>query len=625
MFRFVTRMIKVTDVPSFKISLKIFQKALVLGLLSLGTLRCTHLSRSSDERWVKNSILANHDRAPQSLSPDFSSEQQTRLEADAHFTLAESYSFQGESGKAIEEFKQTLLKDPESVVVRLRLAAEYARTGLISEAIEMAKQAVEKDPHHSEARMLLAGLYTGAKIYDAAIEQFEAAYAQDESNEEAALFIGAIYAEKGDFPKAENHFYRILKVPGFKSKAKAYAYLAKINYEKENSQLDQTVRLFEQSIQLDPNNQETVLSLAQIYMEEGFPKKAEKVLLHFQDEQGPDGETSRLLARLYLQAKNFSKASEQLQILSRFDPTNLSLKIQRALIHMELKETESAIALLKEILEESPELDKARFYLGALYLDQGQIDESIEQFEAIPSGSTYYKESRLQISQLYRETGRPVLAAKSLKASIEQRPDLPDLVAALAVIYDSQRKFKEAKEVLEVATSHFPENSQLHFFLGTIYDRLGAPKKSIEAFKVALRIDPDHVQSLNYMAYTYAELGQNLEEAEEMAHKALRLAPNDPYVLDTVGWVHFKKGNYKEAQKWIEAAYRQKPDEAIILEHLGDVYVKTESWNRASTMYQQAQILETDRNKVNSIREKLAAIENQSQPRGRMPASLPGD
>ncbi len=624
MFRFVTGMSKSDFYSSKIIKVKIFQKLAVLlfGAVLLTQIGCAH-SRNSDERFLKNSLLTNNDRAPQSLEPKLTPEQVLRQEADAHFTLAESYSFQGESAKAIEEFKQTLLKDPDSVLVRIRLAGEYVRAGIISEAVSVAASAVEMDPKNKDARMLLAGLYTGTKLYDQAIEQFEIAYEIDSTNEEAALYIGAIYAEKGDFEKAENHFHRLLMVKDFASKAKAHYYMGKINHEREDSDVKVTLKHLRAAVSLDPNYREAVVALAQIQSEIGMDKEAEETLFKFQDSNGPDPEMARLLAKIYLKSKQFSKASEQLQILSKFDSSNLSLKIQRALIHMELKEKEEAIAILKEILAESPDLDKARFYLGALYLDKAEIENAIGQLEKIPPASTYYVDSQIQISQLFKERGQIARSEKLLSESIKERDDSPELVAALATTYDSQKKYKEAKNLLENAIEKFPENVQLRFFLGSVFDRLGETEKSIQAFRLTLEIDPDHVQSLNYLAYTFAETNQNLDEAEVFAKKALRLAPNDPYILDTVGWIYFKKGNLKEAQKHIEAAYRQKPDEAVIVEHLGDIYVRTESWNRAAAMYHQAQLLESDDKKARAIRDKLAAIQNQAQPAKRLPASLP--
>src|SRR5690606_18188230 len=142
----------------------------------------------------------------------------------------------------------------------------------------------------------------------------------------------------------------------------------------------------------------------------------------------------------------------------------------RALLHMELKESGQAIALLEEILQAAPELDKARFYLGALYLEKGDFNKSIEDFKKIPPSSTYYADSQIQVAQLYKQAGVPSKAEDLLQTAVNERSDLPELVAALATTYDSQKKYEEAREVLEKALPSFPDNSQLRFYLGSVLD-----------------------------------------------------------------------------------------------------------------------------------------------------------
>ena len=125
-----------------------------------------------------------------------------RTTADTHFTLAESYSLEGEVAKAIEEYKLTLVYDPDSPRVRLRLAAEYVKQGLISEAIDQCKAALEIEPKHQDARLLLGGLYSALRMYDDSIREYRQVVANDPTNTEAPLFIGAILAEQKKYPEA---------------------------------------------------------------------------------------------------------------------------------------------------------------------------------------------------------------------------------------------------------------------------------------------------------------------------------------------------------------------------------------------------------------------------------------
>lgn len=577
---------------------------------------------NSVSREPKGHPLLTFDRAPQSFQPKMTNEQIERQEADVHFTLAETYSFQGESSKAIEQFKQTLLLDPDSVTVRLRLSAEYVRAGLITEAIEVGESTVKMDPKNPDARMLLGGLYTGVKLYDQAIEQFDAAFVLDSSNEEAAIFKGALIAEKGELKAAEEFFKRLSFSSTFQAKDKIHYYLGKINHEKKGP-VEKTVQELRKALNLNPAYREAAMTLAQIQFGNKDSKDAEKTLLSYQDKNGPDPDMARLLAREYLERKDFVLAYEQLDVLNSFEQGNPSIQIQMALISMELKENDRAISILEEILKDAPELDKARFYLGALYLDKDDHAKALEHLRVIPAASTYFIEARIQVSQIFRASKRIDRSEDVLRQSIKERPDAPQFVAALASILDVQKKYSEARSVLEKGVEEFPQDTQVRFFLGSVLDRLGKVDESMVQLRTVIEQDPDHVQALNYLAYTLAERGEALLEAKEMAMKALRLSPNDPFIMDTLGWIHFKNGNYREAQKLVEAAYRQKPDEAIIVEHLGDIYVKTEAWGMALAMYQQAQVLEADEEKAKKLMDKIASVQDQKQPSSRLPASLP--
>src|SRR5262245_35010785 len=129
---------------------------------------------------VKDSTLSNLNPAPKKISPPDAPEGSSPVmddaylssQADYHFTMGETFGYEGQSARAIEEFKTTLIYDPKSVHVRLRLAAEYVRLGNLTEAVEQGEIAVEMAPQNVEAHMMLGGLYSGLKMFEPARAQF---------------------------------------------------------------------------------------------------------------------------------------------------------------------------------------------------------------------------------------------------------------------------------------------------------------------------------------------------------------------------------------------------------------------------------------------------------------------
>ena len=120
-------------------------------------------------------------------------------------------------------------------------------------------------------------------------------------------------------------------------------------------------------------------------------------------------------------------------------------------------------------------------------------------------------------------------------------------------------------------------------------------------------------------------MNKDLDEAESLVRRAMKLKPDDGYITDSLGWVLFRQGNYKEAIATLENAYRLKPDEAIIAEHLGDAYRMYALRDKARQMYLRAVGLEKDDTNVAKIKQKLMDLEREMQagePSARVPASV---
>ena len=140
-----------------------------------------------------------------------------------------------------------------------------------------------------------------------------------------------------------------------------------------------------------------------------------------------------------------------------------------------------------------------------------------------------------------------------------------------------------------------------------------------------LGLDENHVQALNYLAYVYADGTRNLEIAEKLVRKALKLQPGDGFIMDTLGWVLFKQDRVAEAVKILERAHKKEGKEAIIAEHLGDAYFRHKLPRKAKEMYERAADLEKNsttkekiQSKISSIEQKLQAEKSRST---RLPAS----
>lgn len=382
---------------------------------------------------VQDSVLSNQNAAPAVLTPPSyddahaSTVDQLHMgsQADYHFTLGESLSFDGQSEKAIEEFKMTLVYDPSSVSVRLRLAAEFVRGGQVSEAIEQGEMVVQANPDNSDARLFLGGLYVGMKMYDEALVQFRAVLAREPEHSEAAIYLGAILAEKKEYDEALKHLQGLVANPKFLDKDKAEFYIGKIQVERGPEHYPAAEQAFLKAIQYKPENPDVVLALGLLYKLLDKEDKMVRVWKTYEDKYGPDHAIARSLGHYYLENEEYDLAVEQLEALEGYEKDNLNIKIQIALIWIQQKKYDKAAGELEEMVEQAPELDRARYYLAAVYEELQRNKDAVAQYLKIPHTSTYYTDSVIHAAHLIKDGGDPNRALEVVKAGLQKRDDTP--------------------------------------------------------------------------------------------------------------------------------------------------------------------------------------------------------
>jgi tetratricopeptide (TPR) repeat protein len=600
-------------------------------LLSLGVViaACAGKPSISDSGQFYDSAYNDHNRAPASCAPKISAGESgstldplyMRTQADYFFSMGESYSLEGKHDKAVESFKMVQIYDAESAHINLRLSAEYVKLGLVSEALEQAEIAVKKQPKLADARILLGGLYSTLKHYSKAIEQYEEALKIDRNNPEAPLYLGAVYAEQKQYDKAVKFFESLVKNEDYSTPYLAYYYIGRVRMEQEGVGAKKAAEAaFKKSLELKPNYVESVLVLGSLYVKMNQEDKALQFYKTFQREQGPHPRVAEVLSQMYLEREQYDLAYEQLEVLEGNSDDSLNIKVRMALILIEQKKYNVAIEKLVEILKQVPESDKIQFYLAAIYEETEQKEKAVEYFSKIAPESTFFAEATVHSTYLLKSEKKIEEALKVAENAYLNRKDLPQMYAVYASLLDEKKAYKKASEVLKSGLEKFPDQVQLKFFMGTIQDRLGDKEQVIYQMKQVVEMDPNHVQGLNYLAFTYADSGKNLEEAEGLVRRALEIEPHDGYILDTLGWVLFKRGQFDESIRVLETAYKSQPNESVIAEHLGDVYSRSHFNDKAKKMYQKAAELGPDDPKLQELRAKISALEKQ-EASGRMPAS----
>ena len=154
-----------------------------------------------------------------------------------------------------------------------------------------------------------------------------------------------------------------------------------------------------------------------------------------------------------------------------------------------------------------------------------------------------------------------------------------------------------------------PKSDEAHFQLGALYDESKNKEKSVASMKKAIELNPKNAAALNYLGYTWAEMGIQLDEAEDLIMRALKIQPDDGFYIDSLGWVYYQKGEYPRAVEQLERAVEITVDDPTIIEHLADAYEKAGKSDRAVTRYRDALKRTKENDQIKRIREKIQRLE----------------
>ena len=194
-----------------------------------------------------------------------------------------------------------------------------------------------------------------------------------------------------------------------------------------------------------------------------------------------------------------------------------------------------------------------------------------------------------------------------MQGAIAHRPERIEPYLLLSGLYESMEKYDQGLKTLTAVEQSFPQDSRLIFRVGILLDKMGKKEESISRMKKVIQLVPDDAQALNYLGYTYAELGTNLDEALQYLRKAVSLRPDDGFILDSLGWVLYKLKRYDEAVKQLERAHELVDEDATVMGHLADVYLAQQNYQKALPLYRKVLKLEPDRKDVHEKIRKIKA------------------
>ena len=275
-------------------------------------------------------------------------------------------------------------------------------------------------------------------------------------------------------------------------------------------------------------------------------------------------------ARLLVAEKYYLKARDQFQQLLAGNPANADIILAVGLLSTELRDYDAAEANFKKVLElDYKDPGMVRFYLAGIYEKTHKIDTAMEWYRSVTSGSQYLP-AQIRYAVLLAKQDKIDEARQHLQQlSATNEQQRAQLIIAEAQLLRETGAHQEVFDLLNRGLEKLPDYPDLLYDRALAADKIGKPEILEQDLRKLIQLKPDHAHAYNALGYSFTEHNHRLPEALELIEKATMLSPNDPYIMDSLGWVHYRMGNLNQGISYLRRAFLIYPDPEIAA-HLGE-------------------------------------------------------
>jgi len=482
------------------------------------------------------------------------------------FLLGEIALQRGDDGLAAQTFLDLAKRTRDPRVARR--AVEIANQARMPElALEAAKTWHELDPKSPQALQVVAALLVGNKRVEEALPYLEKLLAADGVTvENGFMQLNRLLAGNPD--KAAN--LRVVRQLAARHPQLPQAHFALAQASVSAGEDEAAVAAIRRAAALRPEWELAALLEAQI-LQKRSPAAAAKVLEAFVA-KNPNSREARLnYARMLVMDKRLPEARRQFEAVLAANPGNTEVIYAVGLLAFQLKDYPVAEENMKRLLGLSyPDVNGVRYLLGQIAEEQKQWPQAVQWYERIGEGD-HLLPARMRTANAIAKQGKLDEARQFLKRVAADNPgEQTQLTVAEAQLLREANLNQDALQLLGEALQKEPEQPEL------LYDHALTAEK-LERFDILeanlrklIQVRPDHAHAYNALGYSFAERNMRLQEARKLIERALELAPEDYFIIDSLGWVLYREGNLQGAAEQLRRAYSGRPD-AEIGAHLGEV------------------------------------------------------
>jgi tetratricopeptide (TPR) repeat protein len=521
--------------------------------------------------------------------------------AYAHYLRARQAELRGDWRGVADELRQALAFDPGSATLHASLAEAWARTGQLARADAEAREAIglaPDAPAAAEAHLLLGRLAMAARRGPEAASELresiriQVARARGQAPEDAALdpeawrLLAQVELEAGREAVAALELEALAGLRPAEGAAALRDLAGQFSEARDDVRAEAHLR---RALAFERHDPETWRRLAQLLERRRRVAEARAAWGELLREEPEDPEALLASARLALRAGDPGAGRawmDRLLAVARDEP---AARVAAAFAWLDARRPDEAEAVVARGLEAWPGEPRLRYAEATVLVDRRRYARAAEAFAAVEGDDEeLVAGARAGQALALLQAGHPGLALSVADAALRRHPGEPRLVRARALALERAGRVAEALAALEAAVAARPGDEASRLALAMAHDRAGDREAALRVAEAMLARFPESAEAMNFLAYTWASGGQRLEEAERLASRAVEREPDNAAFLDSLGWVHYQRGDDARAVVLLERAEVLGGPDPTILEHLGDAYRRGRRAAEAARAYERA-------------------------------------
>ena len=496
--------------------------------------------------------------------------------------------------------------------VNYALADLYLAKGDLINAAYYSIEAVERSPENKWYHLKLAEIYKRAGRNEATIEAYQTALEYHPDDLNILRQLAVTYIQFGELLKSNEVYDRIMERTG----SDFDIHLRKFRNYNALQMREAALDELQLMRKLEPGNLATLRTISQFYLDLDEQELALEVLNEARERNARDPQTLLLLAEIHTNNSNWDRLGEIfVTMLSDplIDPSH-KLELVR-FIYMQNQQypgdkklAEQTAEVLLAFSDNEPDYGPAQLLAAEFFLQREENEKALEKLRIATNlmpGQPDAWRQRMQLHFTQEQYNDVISIADSANSNAPDDAFIQFFAGASYMLTEQPEKARTWFEEATLSPANRNFRSVIHGALGDVLQDLDKWNEARQAYETALRLDRNNHTALNNFAYFMSLREENLDLALELAEQAVSLEPQNAAYLDTIGWVHYKLGNYEQARIYIQKSVDTGEASAEVYEHLGDVYQALEDYENAVKWWNKALEEDSDRDYLN---ERIDAV-----------------